>query len=99
VRDISDTDALRIEGDAGDTIRLENNVAGNALSGGTWVEGTTAYATGEYWTHFDYVFNGIVRASVSIDTDIDLLLVYRSVARVKYATGRRVVRPPAGGGA
>jgi Ca2+-binding RTX toxin-like protein len=75
VRDVSDTDALRIEGDSGDTIRLENNVAGNTLSGGTWVEGTTTAAAGESFTHYDYVFNGQTRASVSIDTDVDVILI------------------------
>lgn len=75
VRDISDTNALRIEGNTGDTIRLENNVAGHALTGGTWVAGVTTYAGGETWTHYDYVLNGDIRASVSIDTDIDVVLV------------------------
>jgi hypothetical protein len=75
VRGISDTDALRIEGNVGDTIRLEDDVAGNGLSGGTWVEGITTSASGESWTHYDYVFNDEVRASVSIDTDVDVLLV------------------------
>jgi hypothetical protein len=75
VRDISDTDALRIEGDVGDIIRLENTVAGNVLSGGNWVEGTTAAAAGESYTQYSYVFDGQVRASVSIDTDIDVVLI------------------------
>jgi hypothetical protein len=67
--------ALRIEGNTGDTIRLENEVAGHALSGGIWVAGITSYANGEAWTHYDYVFNDVVRASVSIDTDIDVQFV------------------------
>jgi hypothetical protein len=75
VRDVSDTNALRIEGDYSDTIRLENTVAGNVLSGGTWVEGVTAITDGESYAHYDYVFDGQIRASVSIDTDIDVVLV------------------------
>ena len=52
VRDISETNALRIEGNGGDIIRLENNVAGSVISGSSWVEGTTSAAAGESYTHY-----------------------------------------------
>jgi hypothetical protein len=39
------------------------------------VEGVTAITDGESYTHYDYVFGGEIHASVSIDTDIDVVLV------------------------
>lgn len=57
------------------TSGLQDDVTGDALTGGDWVEGVTAYAGGENWTHYDYVLNGVVRASVSIDTDVNVYLI------------------------
>jgi hypothetical protein len=77
VRGISDTDALQIDGDAGDRIRLENNITGDALAGGTWVRGLTQL-TGdpdEAFTHYSYVQGGTTYATVSIDTDIAVQLI------------------------
>lgn len=72
----SDTDHLRIEGDWRDEVRLENNLAGDALTGGRWVEGLTSVAgDGEAYTRFFYQLDGQTLATVSIDTDIDVALV------------------------
>jgi RTX calcium-binding nonapeptide repeat (4 copies) len=77
VRGISDTDALQIDGDAGDRIRLENTIAGDALSGGAWIQGITQATAdpNEAFTHFSYVQGGTTWASVSIDTDITVQLI------------------------
>ena len=73
----SDTNRLRIDGDSRDVVRLENNVAGDALTGGSWVAGLTSIQedSSEAFTQFAYQVNGRVMASVSIDTDIDVVLV------------------------
>ena len=73
----SDTDRLRIDGDFRDEVRLENNVAGDALTGGSWVQGLTSLTgdPNEAFTQFTYHVNGQVMATVSIDTDIDVVLV------------------------
>lgn len=72
----SDTDHLRIDGDWRDEVRLENNVAGDALTGGVWVQGVTSILNdSESFTQYSYHRNGEVLATVSIDTDIDVSLV------------------------
>jgi Ca2+-binding RTX toxin-like protein len=77
VRNISDTDILQIDGDAGDRIRLENTIARDSLSGGAWVQGTTQTTAdpNESFTHFSYVQGGTTWATVSIDTDIAVQLI------------------------
>lgn len=72
----SDTDHLRIDGDWHDDVRLENNVAGDSQTGGTWVQGVTnVLNTSESFAQYSYQLNGQVLATVSIDTDIDVVLV------------------------
>jgi Ca2+-binding RTX toxin-like protein len=72
----SDTNRLRIDGDFRDEVRLENNVAGDTLTGGSWVAGLTSIlGDSEAFTQYTYEVNGRVMASVSIDTDIDVVLV------------------------
>jgi Ca2+-binding RTX toxin-like protein len=77
VRSISDTDALQIDGDSGDRIRLENTIAGDRLSGGAWIQGITQATSdpNEAFTHYSYVENGTTWATVSIDTDIAVQLI------------------------
>ncbi len=77
ILDISGTDQLVIEGDAGDRVRLDNFVARDTFSGGDWVQSIT-YQTGipnEAFTVFQYVAAGDIRAQVSIDTDIAVQLI------------------------
>jgi Ca2+-binding RTX toxin-like protein len=77
IRTMSDTDHITFDGDTGDVLRLENNVAGDSLSGGTWVQGLTEITAdpSESFTHYDYTVHGTVAASVSVDTDIHVFLI------------------------
>jgi Ca2+-binding RTX toxin-like protein len=77
IRTMSDTDSVTFDGDAGDVIRLENNVTGDSLTGGRWVQGVTQITSDptESFAHYDYTLNGAVQASVSIDTDIHVFLI------------------------
>lgn len=72
----SDVDHLRIEGDWRDTVRLQDDVAGDALTGGDWVQGITSGTNdGESYTRYSYQVGNQTLASVSIDTDVDVVLV------------------------
>jgi Ca2+-binding RTX toxin-like protein len=74
---VSSTDHLVIDGTDRDTVRLENNVAGDALSGGIWVSAGTQLTAdpSESFARFEYLVNGTVEASMSIDTDINVFLI------------------------
>lgn len=60
-----------------DTVRLENNVAGDVLTGGTWVQaGITAVTPdGETYARYSYQIGDQTLATASIDTDFDVVLV------------------------
>jgi hypothetical protein len=77
IRTMSDTDFVTFDGDSGDVIRLQDDVAGDSLTGGDWVQGVTQLTADptESFTHYDYVVNGTVAAQVSIDTDIHVFLI------------------------
>jgi hypothetical protein len=75
----ADNDHLRIEGDWRDTVRLQDDVAGDVLTGGNWVREDIASATtgadGEFFTRYFYEVGGQVMATVSVENDVDVVLV------------------------
>jgi Ca2+-binding RTX toxin-like protein len=77
----ADNDHLRIEGDWRDTVRLQDDVAGDVLTGGNWeraqIQSTVTSSDGEFFTRYDYraVDGGQILASVSVENDVDVMLV------------------------